>query len=49
MENPIPTSIEEFSELFYMAFLLKFEHGQELLYCLAMRSEMGPIRWAVMD
>ena len=41
-ENPILTSLEDFRELFHLAFLLKSEHGQELLYSLTMRFEMGP-------
>ncbi len=41
-ENPIPTSLEDFWEPFCLAFMLKSEHGQELLYSLTMRFEMGP-------
>ncbi|MHA1169907.1 MAG: hypothetical protein ACTSRU_18930, partial [Candidatus Hodarchaeales archaeon] len=41
-ENPIPTSLEDLRELLYLAFTLKSEHGQELLYSLTMRFEMGP-------
>ncbi len=48
-EKPIPTSLEDFRELFYLVFLLKSEHGQKLLYSLTMRFEMGPRLWAVLD
>jgi len=40
--KPISTSLEDFRELFYLAFLLKSEHSQELLYSLTMRFELGP-------